>query len=122
MVCQKLFNYLRKLPWIALHAGCFVAFIVQMSILANNKISPTETVSHFEEKILDDIEFPVLFKICIKPSFDLEELKKAGYESIWKYFIGQSRHNQSLYGWAGHTEDGNITGSVKGWYCISKNI
>ena len=46
----------------------------------------------------------MLFKICIKPSFILEELKEAGYESNWKYFDGQSRHNASLYGWAGHNK------------------
>ena len=116
MSCQHLFLYLRKLPWLVMHAGCLVALIVQMCILANNKISPTETVSHLEEKTLDEIEFPVLFKVCITPSFNLAELRKAGYASIWGYFIGQSLHNESLYGWAGHTEDGNITGSVKGWY------
>ena len=37
----------------------------------------------------------MLFKICIKPSFNLEELKEAGYESNWKYFVGQSHHNAS---------------------------
>ena len=65
------------------------------------------------------------FLCCSKfasPSFNLEELKEAGYESNWKYFVGQSRHNASLYGWAGHKKDGNVTGSDKGWYCISKNF
>ena len=97
-----------------MHAGCFIAFIVQMSILANNQIFPSDTVSHLEERSLDSIQFPVLFKICIKPAFNMEELNKAGYESIWSYFIGQSKYNKSAFGWAGHTKDGHTNGSVEG--------
>ena len=97
-----------------MHAVCLIAFIVQMCILANNQISPQETVSHLEEKNLGEIDFPVLFKICIKPSFDMKELYEVGYSSIWSYFMGQSRHNKSVFGWGGHTEDGKIIGSVQG--------
>ena len=109
MIC-----YLKKNPCIFINACCFVSFIVQMSILVKDQISPSQTVSNTEEKKLDDIEFPVLFKMCIKPSFNLDELQATGYQNIWNYFIGQSMHNGSLFGWAGHTEDGEVFGSVKG--------
>ena len=85
-----------------------------MCIIANDEIHPLETVSHRVEKKLDEIHFPVLFKICIKPAFKLHELKTAGYHSIWKYFTGQSRYNASVFGWAGHTKDGKVYGSVQG--------
>ena len=114
MVCKAFTCYLRKNPWIALHAACLIAFIVQMCILANNQIYPKATVSHLEEMKLGEIEFPVLFKICIKPSFDMKELHEVGYTNIWSYFMGQSRHNKSLFGWGGHTEDGKTIGSVQG--------
>ena len=114
MLCLSFLCYLRLHPWRVLHAGCGIAFIVQMSILASSQIYPSETVSHVEERTLDGIEFPVLFKICIKPAFDIKELDKAGYSSIWHYFIGQSKYNASIFGWAGHAQDGRTIGSVKG--------
>ena len=60
------------------------------------------------------MEFPVLFKICIKPGFDTSELHKAGYKSIWSYFTGQSRYDESVYGRAGHGADGSVMASVEG--------
>ena len=114
MFCQKVLCYVKKYPWLVMHAGCFIAFIVQMSILGRNQFFPSETVSHLEESSLDSIQFPVLFKICIKSALDMEELNKAGYRSIWSYFIGQSKYNKSAFGWAGHTRDGHTNESVKG--------
>ena len=114
MFCKSKQKYLGKNPLILLHAGCFIAFTVQMMILASSQIYPSETVSHLEEKTLDSIEFPVLFKICIKPAFNISELHKSGYKSIWSYFVGESRYNNSIFGWAGHTENGSIIGTVEG--------
>ena len=97
-----------------MHVGCLTAFIVQMGILASNQINPRATVSQMEEKSLDNIDFPVVFKICIKPAFNISELYRVGYASIWEYFIGQSRHNGSVFGWGGHYENGSIIGSAAG--------
>ena len=97
-----------------MHTVCLIAFGIQMSILAKNQIFPSETLSHMEERDFNGIEFPVLFKICIKPAFDIEELKKAGYSSIWSYFMGRSMYNGSVFGWGGHTQDGGTMGSVEG--------
>ena len=107
-------SYLRNNPLILLHTGCFIAFTVQMIVLAVSQITPSQTVSHLEERRLDDIEFPVLFKICIKPAFHTSELYKAGYQNIWNYFIGQSRFNESVFGWGGHTDNGSIIGTPGG--------
>ena len=79
-----------------------------------NQINPLETVSHIEEMSLDNIDFPVVFKICIKPAFNISELNHAGYNSIWGYFKGQSMHNASVYGWGGHFKNGTSIGTVEG--------
>ena len=64
------------------------------------------------EKDLDEIEFPVLFRVCITPAFKMEKILEAGYSSLWYYFMGKSRFRLSpdlqTYGWAGHTENGTI--------------
>ena len=39
-------------------------------------------------------------------------LNEVGYEDTWSYFLGQSKFNQSVYGWAGHTEDSGTIGTV----------
>ena len=114
MFCQGAKRYFRKNPLALIHTGCLIAFTVQMLFLARNQISPSETVSHLEERRLDSIEFPILFKICIKPAFDMSELYKAGYKNTWSYFTGQSRHNESVFGWAGHRADGSVIASVEG--------
>ena len=114
MLFQAKLSYLRKHPLILLHAGCFLTFTAQMIVLAMNQISPSTTISHLEERNLDSIDFPVLFKICIKPAFNNSELYKAGYKNIWHYFLGQSRYNESVFGWGGHTDNGSIIGTAGG--------
>ena len=116
MCLQRIICFLKGNPWSFVNVACFTAFIIQMCIIANDHLYPSETVSHRVEKKLDEIQFPVLFKICIKPAFNLKELQNAGYYSIWDYFTGQSRYDKSVYGWAGHTTDGKVYGSVQGLY------
>ena len=59
-------------------------------------------------------DFPVVFKICITPGFDAKNLKFVGYSSVYNYFAGESRHNSSLIGWAGHTQEGTVLTDVAG--------
>ena len=97
MLCTNILYSVRRNPWILIHICCFIAFIFQMTILANNELNPPKTESHVEEKKLEEIPFPVLFKICIKPSFNMIELHKNGYKHVWNYFNRQSRYNRSIY-------------------------
>ena len=53
------------------------------------------------EKDLDEIEFPVLFKVCITPAFKIEKIIESGYTNLWYYFMGKSKFS-NIYGWAGH--------------------
>ena len=70
-----------------------------------HNLNPDETTTRFEARKLDDIEFPVVFRICIYTSLNTDELRLAGYKSSWTYFIGQSFHNPNIYGWGGHYND-----------------
>ena len=105
---------LKKVPTILLNVGCLLAFIIQMSILTYYQIHPSQTVTSTVRKNLSDVDFPVLFKICIKPGFNLTALQEVGYASTWEYFTGQSRYNSSLVGWAGHKNDGTAYTNVTG--------
>ena len=77
-------------------------------------IKPSQTETHLKQKKLNDIEFPVVFKFCFKNSFDLSKLKESGYSSVWDYFEGKSRYNDSIYGWAGHSADGSVGAGIEG--------
>jgi len=58
-------------------------------------------------------------KVCMKPAYSLEYLNAAGYRGIYEYFLGESRYNSSLFGWAGHTEEGKIFGNVTGFELLN---
>ena len=100
--------------WVSIQGCCYCAFIIQIVMLISEQINPTQTLTHLEETKMEDIDFPVVFKICFKNSFYLDQLKAAGYNSVWQYFQGVSRFNRSVFGWAGHTENGSIGEGVKG--------
>ena len=81
---------------------CGVLFIIQVFLIVEGYVWPevTNTVSYHEN--LDDVDFPVKFKICVQPGFDEQELIEAGYEDLTDYFHGRSRFNSSVFGWTGH--------------------
>ena len=92
----------------------FLCYLVHMYFIFHNQVFPSETFTRLEEKQLDDIEFPVIFKLCVTPALNMTELKSAGYKNIWRYFVGQSAYNTSLYGWGGHSSQGTPMQSVRG--------
>jgi hypothetical protein len=65
-----------------------------------------------EEKDLQDMDFPIVFKICVTPGFDEVALQEAGYDSTNSYFYGTSIYNETTIGWAGHTSKSGVQGSV----------
>ena len=63
---------------------------------------------------LNDIVFPISFKICLKLINDNNtRFRNLGYWNEWHYFIGQSKYDDRKIGWNGHTENGSAIGSVK---------
>ena len=110
-------NFIRYIAQKSLHLlyiGCFIIFVIQVAVLIYNRMNPSQTISSTSQKQLADLKFPVIFKICIKPAFDDEELNEAGYSSSYDYFLGCSKYDGHLMGWAGHTEDGRAVSNVSG--------
>ena len=95
---------------------CLLAFLLQAGFLFYNLLNPTHTEIHTEIKNLADLPFPAVFKICIKLAFNMEFLNRAGYDKTFDYFLGRSRYNSSLYGWAGHTKSADIFTNISGKY------
>ena len=80
--------------------------MLHVGFIGFNQLNPSETFTKYQETPLDQIDFPIIFKICLKPALNLTLLQSAGYKTIKTYFLGRSWHNTSLYGWAGHGTDG----------------
>ena len=84
--------------------ACFsLAFIVQFAEIIYETAYPSVTTTNVAEEIVES--FPMIFKICPNPAFKMQALLDFGYYDIYTYFLGQSRFNHSIYGWAGHTEN-----------------
>ena len=106
----------------AIHVVTILGFLTHVLVFTYHQLFPQKTSSRLEERKLDDIEFPILFKICLNPAFDLQKLKNVGYSSLWRYFVGKSdRASRKTYGWAGINEDGTKYATVAGIcyvYCL----
>ena len=79
------------------------------------------TNTRVEERDFYEIEFPLTIKVCISPGFNDTMLKEVGYEDTFDYFMGVSRFNQSVFGWAGHTNTSESVGNVSGILEMVKN-
>ena len=94
------------------HWGMFCALL--WDSFSRGFIYPTLLNTDASEIDLQDIEFPLDIKICAEPGFNETAIEEAGYaKSPWKYFTGVSRFNSSIVGWAGHTKDFGVKGSVE---------
>ena len=83
-----------------------LSFLLHVGFIGFNQLNPSETFTKYQETPLDQIDFPIIFKICLKPALNLTFLHSVGYKTIKTYFLGRSKHNNSLYGWGGHRSDG----------------
>ena len=101
-------------PGVIVYSVCALASIIQFGILCKNYAEPTETITTTAKKNLSEIDFPIDFKICLKPGFNQSALTEAGYADVTDYFTGASRYNSSLAGWAGHTPQGNPWSNATG--------
>ena len=99
-------DQLMKWFWIIVKVSCSVACIIQISASIFYQIAPYEIMAKTVTKKLEDINFPVAFKVCMKPSFNDQELARVGSDYSYNYFIGRSKFETNLtdmrnYGWAG---------------------
>ena len=107
--------------------ACFVGFCCQFGSVLHTYLHPTQPIITVTERNLEDSDFPILFKICFDPSFNTSEIEDAGYRDFHGYgdffqdfFSGRSKFNQSLVGWAGHTEEGGVVSNVSGAFSLSE--
>ena len=89
-----------------------------MVVYFHEQVHPSHMETTLEEHKLEKIDFPVLFKLCFRNSFNIEKLNEAGYSSVSNYFKGKSSYNDSIYGWAGHGND-SVSEGVLGKNIIS---
>jgi hypothetical protein len=103
-----------RCPEVLLPLGCAAALLLQLGLVLRSYVSPTLTLPTVEHRALKDIGFPLIFKICVDPSFNKTAVNESGYGGVvWEYVIGQSLFNGSILGWAGHTASGGVQGTVE---------
>jgi hypothetical protein len=104
-----------KWTWL-LRLACTTATLVQLGfVLWNGYIRPSVTNTRVEEMELKDVDMPVVLKICVTPGFNMTAIKEMGYDDpfgVYRYFNGESKYNQTILGWAGHTNTSRVHGSV----------
>lgn len=79
-----------------------------------------QTTTSVESNEVTFIDFPVIFKVFMKPAFDMEILKEAGYPTLSHYFLGitGSTGSVAFIGWNGVGEFAEQNLTVSG----DKNI
>jgi hypothetical protein len=101
-----------KWSWL-LHLACGAALLVQLgSVLWNGYIRPSVTNTVVEEIKLKDMDLSAVLKICVIPGFNQTALNEMGYADEYSYFDGSSKYNETIVGWAGHSNTSGVQGSV----------
>ena len=75
---------------------------MQLYFLLPTWLNPVQTTLEFSEENLNHSQFPIIFKICGNPAFNIDKLHVAGYKDEVQFFLGQWKENNSVYGWFGH--------------------
>ena len=119
---RKIKKYVLRHHWKSVHLLCFTALIWQLSGIFSEWINPSHSTTSITETHLRDMDFPLIFKICPDPAFDIAKLEEEGYETVWRYFAGWSMFNDSVYGWAGHTNTSETRGTVQQIYQKVQNF
>ena len=86
----------------------FTAFLtVQLARVFEDYIKPKTTRTWDEYARLEDMDIPLVIKICVIPGFNQTALEKLGYYDTFSYFVGRDHYGNenSTYGWAGRTND-----------------
>ena len=101
-------------PFYLIRVGCFLAFLAQISTLILGMMNPRTTLTGTQKVGFEEIDFPLVFKVCIKPGFNDRELRKLGYRNSFMYLLGMSMFNKSTFGWAGHAPEGGVVSNISG--------
>ena len=103
--------------WIFAYLSCTCLFFYQLVKILPNYFAPTLTHTDVKEVPLKEMDFPLDFKICFRPSvFNSTALKELGYRDADFYMLGISNFSQFksnfsyIIGWGGHN---NQSAAVK---------
>ena len=110
-------QFCAKYYWKFLTCLCIIALAWQLYSIIVERIEPSNRATEITEKKLGDWEeFPILFKICPDPAFNTAASREGGYDSIFEYFTGESRFDETIFGWAGHTNASTDNDTVEVFY------
>ena len=97
-----------RLVWRSVNVACILAATIQLAYVLKEFLVPKQIITSLENVNFEDIEFPLVFKICSQPGFNVSAIRDVGYghttskNDVANYFFGQSKFNTSTVGWAGH--------------------
>ena len=101
---------------VIINSSLTVACFIHLGNILYNFLNPQQpSIKHYEKK-LQNIEFPIIIKLCIesKDERSHELYENLGYEDITEFYKGVSKYNRSIFGWNGHTVNGTSLGSTEG--------
>ena len=111
--CNKL-SWNKRIP-VLINIIFSLFFICHLFFIVNKLVNPDLPEVDVSNVELEDIDFPLVFRICINElSGNDAKYQAVGYNDSWDFFKGISRYDRSLVGWNGFKENGEILGSVKG--------
>ena len=91
-----------------------LAFVIHLSTIAYDLKYPQYPSIRMRKTELRNIDFPLVFKFCVRDVKKTEKFQKLGYDSRYNAFIGKSKFNESLFGWNGHTKNYSTLMPVRG--------
>ena len=98
-----------------IHVVFSVIFLIHISTIGYDILYPEVPEIVVNKRNLNDIDFPMTFRICAFELYDtVSRYQSFGYDSYPNFFRGRSMFNTTLYGWAGHDENGSIVGNIEG--------
>ena len=74
--------------WTILKLLCLIVCVQQIFTSTKYKYFNHKTFSSTRDTNLNEVEFPVTFKMKVKPGFDPEKLIEHGFNDTLNYFTG----------------------------------
>ena len=94
-----------------------LAFLVHFSFMSYDTLFPSLPVIEVYKTKLSDIEFPVVFKLCLADVGNVSAARRyeeQGYKDVDHFFAGQNLYNESMFGWTGFAKNSSTPlGSVE---------
>ena len=103
---------------IVINICLLVMSIVHISLILKESLNPEIPSLQINHKNIEDIQFPIIFKVCVHEEFEEngmfrennDKFNKFGYENKIKFDAGESMFNSGLFGFNGHSENGSSLG------------